>query len=165
MKEKPVKSTSDKGSSKKALRTIATALVPFRTIGGAFAAVCASKQSRNGLAGCEISWAGGKEPPIVQWLRRIGKLGNPNSDSIQVPTAKQDTYEEMAKSKSTKDGISLGSLLENASKKESIEFGSGGSFSSFPDLVCRYIFLCTFIISNPKLLSPLYQQLLSYLLK
>ena len=55
----------------------ATAVVPFNKIGDAFAAVCASGREERGLKGIEIGWAGdkGKEPEIIEWLRRKGKLG------------------------------------------------------------------------------------------
>jgi DnaJ family protein C protein 17 len=54
----------------------ATAVVPFHKIGDAFAAVCASEREERGLKGIEIGWAGekGKEPEIIGWLRRKGKL-------------------------------------------------------------------------------------------
>ncbi|GBE83759.1 hypothetical protein SCP_0508150 [Sparassis crispa] len=53
----------------------ATVLVPFRQIGGAFAAVCASGRAERGLADIEIDWADGKEPELIGWLKRMGKLG------------------------------------------------------------------------------------------
>ena len=54
-----------------------TALVPFKQIGDAFAAVCASGKRERGLDGIEIGWVGGKEPPILVWLKKMGKLGTP----------------------------------------------------------------------------------------
>ncbi|KAF8074875.1 DnaJ domain-containing protein [Lyophyllum atratum] len=54
-----------------------TALVPFKQIGDAFAAVCASGRPERGLEGVEVSWVGGKEPPILVWLKKMGKLGAP----------------------------------------------------------------------------------------
>ncbi|RDB30004.1 Pre-mRNA-splicing factor cwf23, partial [Hypsizygus marmoreus] len=53
-----------------------TALVPFKQIGDAFAAVCASGRAERGLDGIEIGWVGGKEPPILVWLKKMGKLGS-----------------------------------------------------------------------------------------
>ncbi|KAI0360703.1 DnaJ-domain-containing protein [Trametes cingulata] len=52
-----------------------TALVPFRQIVGAFAAVCASGRAENGLADIEVDWAEGKEPELIGWLKKMGKLG------------------------------------------------------------------------------------------
>ncbi|KAJ7108688.1 hypothetical protein C8R44DRAFT_803357 [Mycena epipterygia] len=52
----------------------ATALVPFKQIGDAFAAVCASGRADRGLDGIEIGWVGGKEPEILGWLKKMGKL-------------------------------------------------------------------------------------------
>jgi DnaJ family protein C protein 17 len=52
----------------------ATALVPFKQIGDAFAAVCASGRADKGMEGIEVSWVGGKEPDILVWLKKMGKL-------------------------------------------------------------------------------------------
>ena len=54
-----------------------TALVPFKQIGDAFAAVCASGMRERGLDDIEVGWVGGKEPPILVWLKKMGKLGPP----------------------------------------------------------------------------------------
>ncbi len=58
-----------------------TALVPFKQIGDAFAAVCASGKPERGLNGIEVSWVGGKEPQILGWLKKMGKLGEPPGSS------------------------------------------------------------------------------------
>ncbi|KAI0722359.1 DnaJ domain-containing protein [Cerioporus squamosus] len=52
-----------------------TALVPFKQIGGAFAAVCASGRADSGLGGIEVAWAEGKEPELIGWLKKMGQLG------------------------------------------------------------------------------------------
>lgn len=59
---------------------LGTALVPFKRIGDAFAAVCASGVKERGLEGVQISWAGnsGGEPELIGWLKRHGKLGAPS---------------------------------------------------------------------------------------
>lgn len=59
---------------------LGTALIPFRRIGDAFAAVCASGLKERGLEGVQISWAGnsGGEPELIGWLKRHGKLGAPS---------------------------------------------------------------------------------------
>lgn len=54
-----------------------TALVPFKQIGDAFAAVCASGKPERGLDGVEVGWVGGKEPQILGWLKKMGKLATP----------------------------------------------------------------------------------------
>ncbi|TDL18792.1 DnaJ-domain-containing protein [Rickenella mellea] len=54
----------------------ATALVPFKQIGDAFAAVCASGRPDRGLDGIDIIWAEGNEPPILAWLKAQGKLSS-----------------------------------------------------------------------------------------
>ncbi|PPQ96762.1 hypothetical protein CVT26_010217 [Gymnopilus dilepis] len=69
-----LKSKENGKEKTKALKT-ATALVPFKQIGDAFAAVCASGRKDLGLEGVKITWVGGKEPEILGWLRRMGKLG------------------------------------------------------------------------------------------
>ncbi|TFK46778.1 DnaJ-domain-containing protein [Heliocybe sulcata] len=53
----------------------ATALVPFKQIGDAFGAVCASGRKERGLGDVEVTWAEGKEPEILGWLKKMGKLG------------------------------------------------------------------------------------------
>lgn len=54
-----------------------TALVPFKRIGDAFAAVCASGVKERGLEGIEIVWAANsrEEPELITWLKNNGKLG------------------------------------------------------------------------------------------
>lgn len=69
---------SKKKSSSDEVR-LGTALVPFKRIGDAFAAVCASRVKERGLEGVQISWTGnsGGEPELIGWLKRHGKLGAP----------------------------------------------------------------------------------------
>ncbi|KAF9051567.1 DnaJ domain-containing protein [Panaeolus papilionaceus] len=62
-----------------------TALVPFKQIASAFAAVCASGIEEQGLEGLEISWLGGSEPKIIAWLKRMGHLGKASTSSIPTP--------------------------------------------------------------------------------
>jgi DnaJ family protein C protein 17 len=65
-----------------------TALVPFKQIGDAFAAVCASGNRERGLDGIDIGWVGGKEPPILVWLKKMGKLGtSPTPPSATAKTS------------------------------------------------------------------------------
>ncbi|KXN82251.1 Pre-mRNA-splicing factor cwf23 [Leucoagaricus sp. SymC.cos] len=52
-----------------------TALVPFKQIGDAYDAVCDSGKAERGLEGVEIGWVNGKEPEILGWLKKMGKLG------------------------------------------------------------------------------------------
>jgi len=63
---------------------LGTALVPFKRIGDAFAAVCASGIKGRGLDGIQITWAGnsGEEPELIAWLKRRGKLGT-SSQSVK----------------------------------------------------------------------------------
>ncbi|KIY69689.1 DnaJ-domain-containing protein [Cylindrobasidium torrendii FP15055 ss-10] len=51
-----------------------TALISFKRIGDAFAAVCASGQAARGLKDVDIAWVGSKEPEIIGWLKSTGKL-------------------------------------------------------------------------------------------
>ncbi|ESK93453.1 dnaj domain protein cwf23 [Moniliophthora roreri MCA 2997] len=85
-----------------------TALVPFKRIGDAFAAVCASGKTERGLSGIEIGWVGGKEPQILGWLKKMGKLG-PGGVSSSCDAAK----------------AALPQMQSTSS--------SAGSFSSFPE--------------------------------
>ena len=100
----------------------ATALVPFKQIGDAFAAVCASGRSDRGLAGVEVSWAEGKEPPILGWLRKQGKLEPPKSRSDSATESYRENVVNGAEGHA-KD------LLESLRQKPPVD----SSFSSFPD--------------------------------
>lgn len=60
-----------------------TALVPFKQIGDAFAAVCSSGTAARGLQDVEVSWAEGNEPELIDWLKKMGKLG---STQLSVPS-------------------------------------------------------------------------------
>ncbi|KAK1232110.1 hypothetical protein PQX77_004768 [Marasmius sp. AFHP31] len=63
-----------------------TALVPFKRIGDAFAAVCASERPERALKGIEVGWVGAKEPQILAWLKRMGKLGTPSTSLTSHPS-------------------------------------------------------------------------------
>ncbi|KAF5351140.1 hypothetical protein D9756_008339 [Leucocoprinus leucothites] len=68
----PKKSTSGKPKS-------GTALVPFKQIGDAYDVVCESGKTDRGLEGVEVGWVNGKEPGILGWLKKMGKLGGERS--------------------------------------------------------------------------------------
>jgi len=48
----------------------ATALIPFSNVQEAHASICASGLEGRGLKDIEVSWAGGKEPAILEALKR-----------------------------------------------------------------------------------------------
>ncbi|KAI5118484.1 hypothetical protein M0805_003516 [Coniferiporia weirii] len=77
-----------------------SALVPFKKIGSAFAAVCASGRKECGLEGIEITWAEGKEPPILGWLKKQGKLsaGSPTPEVSVSPPPAPDLFSKLPKS-------------------------------------------------------------------
>ncbi|KIP06356.1 hypothetical protein PHLGIDRAFT_128342 [Phlebiopsis gigantea 11061_1 CR5-6] len=62
------------------------ALVPFKQIGSAFGAVCASGRAERGLDGVEVTWAGEKEPDLIGWLKKMGKL-----ETTSRPLSRQDS--------------------------------------------------------------------------
>ncbi|KAJ3988945.1 DnaJ-domain-containing protein [Lentinula detonsa] len=66
-----------------------TALVPFKRIGDAFAAVCATGLRERGLSGIEVGWIGGSEPEILGWLRKKGHLGPLGSGLSNEPQVQQ----------------------------------------------------------------------------
>jgi DnaJ homolog subfamily C member 17 len=91
----------------------ASAAVTFKQIGDAFAAVCASGRKIDGLDGIEVGWLGGKEPEIIGWLKKMGKLGAP-------PPKKQDNFN--------------GEKGQTAELPQNQQTASGaGGFSSFPE--------------------------------
>ncbi|KZV59924.1 DnaJ-domain-containing protein [Peniophora sp. CONT] len=95
----------------------AVALVPFRRIGDAHAAVCAAGVESRGMAGVEVTWApSGSEPPILGWLRRMGKLG----------TAGAEAEDETGSSTPNTDASMAEKVLPQHSAPAS------GTFSSFP---------------------------------
>ena len=102
------------------------ALVPFRQIGDAFAAVCASGRTDRGLDGVEIGWAEGKEPPILGWLKKKGML-----DMRKVKPSSEEVAKERNHSISATTGKTE-ALLANASKSSGLS-----SFSSFPESFVR----------------------------
>lgn len=83
-KDSIVLSIKAKASKKKKASSdevkLGTALVPFKRIGDAFAAVYTSGIKERGLEGVQITWAGnsGEEPELIGWLKRHGKLGVPS---------------------------------------------------------------------------------------
>lgn len=88
-----VLSTHLKGRKEKTDKPAKTgsALVPFRQIGDAFAAVCASERKDSSLDGIKISWVRGEEPAILGWLRKMGKLTRPQGALAQT-SATQGTH-------------------------------------------------------------------------
>ena len=76
---------------KKPKRVIA--LVPYKQIGGSFAAVCASGRKESGLDGVEVDWAEGKEPELIGWLKKMGQLGGPVNGTADKTTASNGTHE------------------------------------------------------------------------
>ncbi|KAI0087429.1 DnaJ domain-containing protein [Irpex rosettiformis] len=64
-----------------------TALIPFKQIGDAFAAVCSSNSVARGLQDVEVSWAEGKEPELIGWLKKMGKLGGETTTKRSIPNS------------------------------------------------------------------------------
>ncbi|KAK7031330.1 J domain-containing protein [Favolaschia claudopus] len=76
-----------------------TALVPFKQIGDAFAAVCASGRADRGMDGVEAGWVGGKEPDILVWLKKKGKLSAQPMPSVP-PSSTASLPQEQGQSSS-----------------------------------------------------------------
>lgn len=102
-----------------------TALVPFKQIGDAFAAVCASGRKDLGMEGVKISWVKGDEPAILGWLRQMGKLGSTSVESSS-PTSKRPSPDPTLPSGLKAD------LPQNQPKAASTT-----PFSSFPSTFVR----------------------------
>ncbi|KAG8909079.1 hypothetical protein FRC01_007147 [Tulasnella sp. 417] len=79
-----------------------------REVDGAFAAVMGSGRKDHGLEGIEVSWAEGKEPDIVTWLKEKGHLVSGRENGAAAASGQDKP------------------VSSNPS-------GSGGAFSSFPD--------------------------------
>lgn len=87
------------------------ALVPFKQISDAFGAVCASGRADRGLEGIEVTWAGGKEPELIGWLKKMGKLGTtshrlPRQDSDIIMGSQSDTQSQTTPAEPSKDPFS-----------------------------------------------------------
>jgi len=95
-----------------------SALVPFKQIGNAFAAVCASGRKELGMDGVKVTWVNGKEPAILGWLRKMGKLGGIGAGT---GTQKQPV------SPSSMDAGIKAELPQNKTRDS-----SSAPFSSFP---------------------------------
>ena len=121
-----------------------TALVPFKQIGDAFAAVCASGKRERGLDGIEVGWVGGKEPPILVWLKKMGKLGTPPPPP---PSATTRTSED-------------GGGKPRARLPQMQTTADSSAYSSFPSsFVCLpFVSVWPFLIGVHS--SPIYQRLL-----
>jgi DnaJ homolog subfamily C member 17 len=77
-----------------------SALIPFKRIGDAFAAVCASGRDEKGLKGVEVGWVGGQEPPIIGWLKQKGMLSSATSVNPTPEPLKFDTPPSVPKTTS-----------------------------------------------------------------
>jgi len=116
------KSSSDK--PEKSAKS-GTALVPFKQIGDAFAAVCASERKELGMEGMKVTWVKGDEPAILGWLRKLGKLGT---------AATQGTSNSSSSSAPRQGGVKA-ELPQNQSRDP-----SSAPFSSFPSSFVGIIF-------------------------
>lgn len=94
-----------------------SALVPFKKIGDAFAAVCSSNRPERGLKGIDIGWVGGKEPPILNWLKQNGLISMPPPKPTPSSAGRQET-------RSVSPAAGAGQ-------------GVSGPFSSFPSTFVR----------------------------
>ncbi|KAF8884928.1 DnaJ-domain-containing protein [Gymnopilus junonius] len=110
---------SDKEKEKAKPPKTGSALVPFKQIGDAFAAVGASGRKDLGLDGVKITWVNGKEPEILGWLRKMGKLGGIGVRSEAVPKPASTTRPD--------DGIKS-TLPQHQSRPT----GTSTPFSTFP---------------------------------
>lgn len=106
-----------------------TALVPFKQIGNAFAAVCGSGRKELGLDGVEIAWVGGKEPAILGWLKRMGKLST--SATSDASTVTPTPTSESPYLKNAGIGGSKADLPQNQSRN------TASGYSSFPSTFVR----------------------------
>ncbi|KAJ4477195.1 DnaJ-domain-containing protein [Lentinula aciculospora] len=95
------------------------ALVPFKRIGDAFAAVCATGRPARDLAGIEVGWIGGIEPEILGWLRKKGHLG-PSGSGISNERQVQQSQEKAS--------------LPQTQSRASVSNEFSSFPSSFPDL-------------------------------
>ena len=119
-----------------------TALVPFKQIGDAFAAVCASGKPERGLNGIEVSWVGGKEPQILGWLKKMGKLGEPPGSSrpqdrdASVASDRKATFPPERTPQSTRGSGATSSSPAFVSHSHSPAAFSDASYQSLRQMLC-----------------------------
>lgn len=90
-------------------KMMVNAVVTFTQISAAFGAVSSGPKLKE--QGMDVSWAGGTEPPILQWLRDHGQLGGNTSRMASPPN---------------------GSTEDNQGKAQTANLEDGSKFSSFP---------------------------------
>jgi len=71
-KKKSQEKGADEGAQGEGEKVV-NAVVPFSQIGAAFGVVSSCPTLKE--QGMDVSWAGGSEPPILEWLRNRGELG------------------------------------------------------------------------------------------
>ncbi|KAF7798467.1 hypothetical protein EIP86_009688 [Pleurotus ostreatoroseus] len=99
-----------------------TALVAFKQVGDAFAAVCASGRAERNLQDIEVSWAEGKEPELIGWLKKMGKLGGPSRPGSNISPPKP-----------TPAAASVSQIPSNGTPPEQSKSASDSTpFSTFP---------------------------------
>lgn len=81
---KPKKAGKKKNANEGEGEKVVNAVVPFTQIGAAFAVVSSAAALKE--QGMEVSWVGGSEPPILNWLRDRGELGGKRKGGIPVAT-------------------------------------------------------------------------------
>lgn len=112
----------DEGNSK----MVVNALVTFTHISAAFGAVSSGPKLEE--QGMDVSWAGGTEPPILQWLRDHGQLGGNSNDSSRKTSPPNGFTED-------RQG--------NAKTPQTANLEDGSKFSSFPStFVSSFTALC-----------------------
>jgi len=111
------------------------ALVTFTQISAAFGAVSSGPKLKE--QGMDVSWAGGTEPPILQWLRDHGQLGG-NSSNSSGKTSSPNGFT------ADKQG--------NAKTSQKANLEDSGKFSSFPSTFVSPSFIVLCLLSHLNLL-------------
>ncbi|KAH6917937.1 DnaJ domain-containing protein [Coprinopsis sp. MPI-PUGE-AT-0042] len=126
---------SKKTGESSAAPTHATALVPFKTIGDAYGAVCASSapatsplSKKVDMKGMEIGWVSGKEPAILGWLKKMGKLPDPAETKADMASPPAESRGGSSAAPSGTGTPSFSFATEDEKPKGSMPF------SSFPDM-------------------------------
>lgn len=127
---------SKKIGESSAAPTHATALVPFKTISDAHAAVCASSapvtsplSRKVNMKGMEIGWVNGQEPAILGWLKKMGKLSEgteQKSDMASPPPPESRGGSSAAPSGTGTPSFSFATEQDRPK--------GSNPFSSFPDM-------------------------------
>ncbi|KAL4067058.1 DnaJ domain-containing protein [Scleroderma yunnanense] len=136
-KKSSKKNKSETQEKENESKMIVNALVTFTQISAAFGVVSSGPRLKE--QGMDVSWAGGTEPPILQWLRDRGQLGGTTNNSSPKEPSANGSMEERQGAATTPPTTNL---------------EDGSKFSSFPSTFPT-MYPPNLLSSNPAAVSSI----------